>query len=991
MKKQVPPANREVTLFRSGEPWAAKLYSSSGEGERARPTWFTTEVVAPSSAMEWVYLLERLERDPYTAPVRGSLTEFASELRARGIKIRRRSTSSKGTRATLFDKAKAWVGLDFDKLDPHMLGIEPPTSDRERIEALRLLRDQHLPTAFQGVEAAYQWSASHGRKEGLCVHLFFILSQPIASAPLRQWLRRQGVAALDVNPINAATPLYCSGPRYAPDCPHHFSGTRQGLLEGERPAVNLSGVVITPTPKQRLRGPTMRTQVADSGDRGEAALERACSIVTDANSGTRHTQLLSIARWIGGFVEAGHLDGPSAFHRLLNAAHACGLGEREARGAISWGLANPSRLNERDEPTKPRLVSPPPSERADALNLEEDPKALQRLIFQQFERARAGVWCLSSPPAGAGKTHSALAAALAYARQGRAVVYSVPTHGLAEEAAQRLEERLLSTDHRPRILKGILRRGCAAYERATDHQRIALRAAASYGRRALCGDKTGGCAFWSTCEARHQPTRGHGMITFAPHALIPHLELDNTLLIVDEAPAFAGHVRISVESLKTLAAPSLDAPASPANTWRRRADANHAIEALCEGLLKIPQAGDWKRYPERVEQSAIRELWASVGESFASLSSRIQEGGLTSPPHPSANHLHTRFQLEEVPSREAWRVVCLLARASLEEWPPSLSVWTHQGVVWIERRWALSLPTRCPVVILDATGTAAASWWRGIAERCDARMELDDTPIQGRHTEGVWFKTGQLTARRLYTRQGKRIEWRESASGSFKTVARALEEAWADVPSEVTVGVGASKPVADLLRAALASESPNPLVNSLVQVFKRFRAVEVGHTGRDDRGTNRFERVAAFALFGAPRPSLSAALADADLLDLPQSATDELTRAAMLQWFGRPRTLRRSGVRLFYAGAMTPAQFPNIHWRQVEVEVGRPQATGDLERERARLEAGETVLRVELHERYGRRGGDRVWRGLTSSSDVEVGPVRTQSAGRKPLGCRLGV
>lgn len=113
--------------------------------------------------------------------------------------------------------------LDIDSIVlPKQLRTAPYTNDHA------LWAIAQLPLEFQGVDCVWQASASAGVDHKILkLHLWFLLSQPLTAAQLRQWLR--GTPNLDPSTLRAVQPHYTAAPIGGETV---YSGARLGLVRG---------------------------------------------------------------------------------------------------------------------------------------------------------------------------------------------------------------------------------------------------------------------------------------------------------------------------------------------------------------------------------------------------------------------------------------------------------------------------------------------------------------------------------------------------------------------------------------------------------------------------------------------------------------------------------------------------------------------------------------------------------------------------------------
>ncbi|MBW8003058.1 MAG: hypothetical protein FVQ80_13735 [Planctomycetes bacterium] len=112
-----------------------------------------------------------------------------------------------------------WVMLDFDDL-----AVPQGVGNPNTLAAIEWAIREHLPNEFHEASFIYQFSNSAGLiqpngspyKAGLCVHLFFMLDNPITNEQLKTWLADSPVDKSLFNPVQVhfvANPTLKAGVR----------------------------------------------------------------------------------------------------------------------------------------------------------------------------------------------------------------------------------------------------------------------------------------------------------------------------------------------------------------------------------------------------------------------------------------------------------------------------------------------------------------------------------------------------------------------------------------------------------------------------------------------------------------------------------------------------------------------------------------------------------------------------------------------------------
>jgi hypothetical protein len=111
-----------------------------------------------------------------------------------------------GDKATLRNVPRDWVLIDFDSL-PCPKGIDFPKEPHRAAEYLR----GTLPEAFRVAGCVWRASSNAGLKEGIRLHLWFLLSTPVDTSQLNRWL---GGLAVDTHVFAANHPHFTANPRF---------------------------------------------------------------------------------------------------------------------------------------------------------------------------------------------------------------------------------------------------------------------------------------------------------------------------------------------------------------------------------------------------------------------------------------------------------------------------------------------------------------------------------------------------------------------------------------------------------------------------------------------------------------------------------------------------------------------------------------------------------------------------------------------------------
>ena len=937
-----------------GAPQSKAYELVEGEGLkisalRRAKLWQATPV-NPQSLSELLATLKGLELSPSSYLVMGELTPEGKKIAHQGKPILRRSRDHEQERATLRDAPTRFLCVDLDNTP----WLNPTDLRASLLHAIHTT----LPQAFHHASFVYQLSGSCGLKSPhlLKVHLFFELHTPLTLAEIKRdakarWPRDlEGKLYVDTAVFAPSQPIYTARPQLIGLADPFPGDTRSGLIEQSAPRVQLTPLPSHPPKVKRLPQKLVKARLQaiqstpheDTGD--QAALNKATERLACAGS-ERHNALLKAAFWLGRFVGAGRLTQHDVTHALTQACHLNGYVmkvkaheiERVMRDGINAGALQPI-FDERTHPLKSSSEPPPEPPR-----LASTPQEINAEVKRVIKRALApsSALRLVRLPAGAGKTHATLTQlARLVEREGRSVVYLVPNHTLIKEAVSKLST--LST-LQPQVLEGQLR-GCQLYQQHPD-QRLIIDELREEGVTIprLC--KALSCPFFDTCATRKRPQHKlKGRLTFSTHAMLPHLKdlPPNTLIVIDESPEMVFTKRTPLDHLNSLIAThaerSPQAVLTTSGRWRLQAyhPLAHFLEPLLHEFTRAHLA-QLARCEGHSEEASSKRLVSGLAHlkplAQQLLSAQIEPPQLAINPRELRQVMCSPYGRAELARPSAFTLALKLARLITGEEERDLRlVTTPDAEVFIEERAPLKLPEGAELVALDAT--PCLTKWRALAQNSSRALNLiegDTNKLTPHPTEALWLHSKAYRTSRLFTHEG---HLKNDALGALNTLTRHLD--LTHLPSSASVGVGTHKRLADLIRAALKpvkeGEPPSELAeHPLICELRRFKEVVVGHTGRDNLASNRFEGCQALIIIGAPRRDLRASLADLSALNPAltraelSDAYQEETLAALEQWVGRLRLLRRQRCALIYAGDVSPPQSAGVAWREEHIKAGRPR------------------------------------------------------------------
>ena len=482
------------------------------------------------------------------------------------------------------------------------------------------------------------------------------------------------------------------------------------------------------------------------------------------------------------------------------------------------------------------------------------------------------------------------------------------------------------------------------------------------GRYGVCGPRPKNneepskerCEHADECPGAIGPHAPRGKVTFAAHSMVPHLKPD--LTIIDESPGVLDLTVVGSAEVETLWAPKFQ---RRVKKWRRHSnpEAGDAAVTLAKILGPIAMAhadevsrGEAKPYAKRIDGDELRALLLSRPSLRDDLEVGYAEDAAI-PPKPWPSEVRRGFhRMQKMPSQVAFRVMrelWLWLHGQIE--PPELEfdgapkapdpyvcVRVSASGAWaLEVRKRLPLPN-CPIIVLDATGEHARAEWE--AAYPDWNVSLHRLDAQGAGpADAFHLKTNAYTRSKLMTPEG---DLTREAPGRIRRALYDLAEKTRarhprfDGQPKTTIGILTHKPIAEAMVELDEYDGRAAAIRrDVLDLEQRGFEVLVGYFGRDERGTNRFERVKGLAVIGDPLANLGDVDADSRALGLDvNDIYEHRTFATAFQAIHRARHLRRTSsdrVVLAYIGRKPP-EVPGVAWDSTPIAKGRvPSSTGD--------------------------------------------------------------
>jgi len=746
---------------------------------------------------------------------------------------------------------------------------------------------------------------------------------------------------------------------------------RCGLVRHETNIVHLPTAVVKvreePQPTRENPSEAKRERSNDDVDHGALELLARCEeeLSDISDGGGRRQALFFKARSLGKMINAGRLTRAEVTEALLRACTRNGLindhSQKIAENQIEAGLrasagysyehrerASPNSAKRKqakrfESPAPPPLTTAPATD--DELNAE-----VARIINEAITTAERGEVAAVRVPVGCGKTRAAITAAIQRLRvkATSAVVFASASYSLIDEAEQALSD--LGGAPKQRI-EGRLR-GCAKYlGDDVESQMMVEELAEGASLLSLC--KSLECPFRGACalhEAEKQKLTAKllktaapvtsvdlsGKISFTPHAMLGHLDRyaekleEPPLVIIDETPPVAFFTEVDLEELNLIAEPKHGEILKEWQTnnsaiveWSKAAAA--ALNDLAEQRKKHLNGHVLDLSPATLVAAlaGLKHLAEKVVEQ--SLPKKPRElGSAVKVVEVIKDHKLIRSHIEPPPraiTSRALRVVYALAEMITNKAPQSLALCVDYDRVWLELGSPFRLPQRAHIVILDATLNQAR--WNLIAAAADRKLTIiegDQERLAPHQARGFKIKSGSFSRRNMV--RGGQLS--DRGAQAFLHAGGLLQDRGL-LSQDQKIGIGSHRPLIKALEDARQGRGPLAQVGG----WSSDRFVW-GYTGRDHKGSNAFRSVDVLVIVGDPKPNprgerrafetltfnAVGAVVEVDQAKVTEDYSAETT-AAQVQWIGRARHQRRSGVTMVYIGAEEPPDVAGVAWESL--------------------------------------------------------------------------
>jgi hypothetical protein len=713
----------------------------------------------------------------------------------------------------------------------------------------------------------------------------------------------------------------------------------------------------------------------------QSRVEKAVSKLARLNEG-RFDATYKTSVYIGGLVGAGRLKESEAFSQLEQAARSNGMidkhgdkGLEQIIRGLAQGMMSPIYKEDNKAPDqRGKFNKPSIIENVQASSTQEINDATYKAIKEAIDNASSQTIQLAKIPTGAGKSYQALKILSELNKAGKTVIFTAPTYDALKESEARLKD--LEPSIKPLLIKG-QKRQCKSYMKSNTEQRLDLDEILEDRRVTdLCHSINEGrkCPFFDQCELR-QKTEAEpleGRFILAVHQMIGHLkELpDNAILVIDESPNFVYKTPVELRAIKALiptkselnkwaATPANEAPqkrSEQLDLFGHSAKDNTRPQLNLERFNFVTPSEEWRYLNQntispfaksinwimrevsrkqidgslKITKELIKSLtpnepkrWENLKKQ-ASKALEVIDSGEAKPNLLDVRDMFAQAGLnlascsESLVKRSAVNMLKQCAELCLNDDDPALWLAPNQrGQLSLSKRYDLKLP-ELPCVVLDAT--AQVQSWTKVSGRL---INVIQAGIVVKRRDGYHIKSRSLQAPQLWSDNTRTVLTQESFY-RLNRITDLIAQALAKVEKGSPIGIGAAKPLRALIDSALSGQG-QLAGSSLIKLLGQYQCI-TGHTGKDHAYTNKFSeaKVKAMIILGGQYPHYGEERADCEHLganpDEVKTMLQERNEANMVQWHGRPRSLRREDEEIIHIEVSPkPTPIEWINWHTTEI------------------------------------------------------------------------
>lgn len=937
------------------------IRSDGSSGQSSRPARWSVYPCEINDLKALSEIAFKIEADhPTSALVLGELSETGEKAVERGDMIYRRHNNADAQTNHIKDRAQNILFLDVeveDGLDGH--------EAQERIEA----HIKRLPECFHKASYHAQLSSTYGFDSKLRVHLFFWVKEAITCelwrAHLEKRINRKGVL-VDHQPITASNAITMTRPIIQGMKDPYKQ--RSIFVEKEVAEVELPSIAYKIEPVKSYAPVSYQsTGIVNEDQWARETLEEVCRDSLNLGDG-RNNRIWDDALKLGSLIGADRLNEHEVFERLLHTYEANGLikdrsrrdVERSIRRGINRGKLSPNQLNNKYSSLPARSIRPKAqsqSQLSKPMQARSSDKEIIRvtseLISRAIDRASPQVISVAESMTGAGKSGALVNEAIKAYQDGGSVIYLARNHTLIEGPGGLLS-RFQAQGVEPDVWRG-RRRRCEEIKRLkAEGTQEALNLLNEYDDLLVespiprfCQEiacplfETDQCTAWKATE---RPIKQR--LVLAPQAYLSYLvereekeELpENLIIIIDERHDLIHSTPYSLELI---------------DAFRTRAEDQNVLDALQAGERVDYPCGEFRALHQPVAafalqlNEALNKLTTSLQVNQYGARERLTAGHLLSVDetlktsaqealdyieraNPRVKGLNLkelrkdkfkRVMTGERVRRSGLRIITDLAQlltATLDRLH-TLHLFVTSTGAHVERRVIQPLPKSSRIVLADATPTEEILG--DYAQVLGFEIEKTSSEITPHPVDGLHIQTKSLRQSVLFKSQDA---LRESAVKSLNALAQPISLMLRKLNDGEQVGLICSKSLVAQINKGMNREG-TLAENQLIKELSRFNLV-TGYYGKDERGSNEFEKCKALVVLGEAKPNLGSAHADIEsLISKLETGEDfdsaerfaELYReqvdSATVQAFGRLRSVWNQDLIFIHATEHT-ANLKGVRW-----------------------------------------------------------------------------
>ena len=928
-------------------------------------------------------IIQSYRTNPNAVVIRGGLNEEAKKIVRKGGKV------EKSQEKSLEDVSRPFVMFDIDDLERKV----EMTLDDEIMVARSM-----LPPAFRKASCVVQFSSS-ARMENtskIKVHLFFMLNRSIKTSEFKTWihrwideadrtkdnrqnkLKRRGI---DPATLSAFNHLSIGDPVLPNPSLDPIGSNRVQFIKGKQDLVDV--------PPPSFLVPIESRQVVEYKKHDfvgvdEGARKLFDSAVQDLRSASQGRGD-ALYRWsITAFrlVLAGRLRESEVRDTFLQCSVENGLMNKRGRQYVERQINRGKKQADLEGALYPKKSFQVQSQFKREIKrrnrklledyipstIEEMRTEARRVVDEAFNLSSSRYHLISLEiPTGVGKTHTSILRAIEEYRRGRSVFFCVRNHDLLGEVKAKFKNE--APDIKPKVLEGRNRK-CKQWRDGDEYQKEVINQGLDGQDFAnqFCNQIK--CPFKANCKnynaSKQSKDELEGTITLLPHALLDKVPPpDNAIVLVDEMfdPNMTKTAKLN--QVKTVSIKQSDeGQYTDSQKWRMK----HKDGASLFAQSVVNRVKSWIKTLDPKKKVSSILYGDELLELFKGLDAlAFKTLDVAEKPKLPRSKGSMKKMVDELKNliegqsmdfidRDGFRMIEQIARFIVDhdEAPKDLCITSINGDASFEARTPIKLP-KSKIIVLDATAEQHSEILKAVATSNDIPLHTIKADIKPKVSQGLFVKTGAFKSTSLYSRTKDGIRWKGRLEGTLNHVAACLRSSLRNVPKGSKIGIGTHKALADLIRESLENEGKlkdHPLHG----IIKDYEVI-IGHTGKDEVASNKFDDVKAMIIMGDPRQNMGSFQSDCRSLGLSDDETEVAyskdTDASMIQWIGRARHYRREGIKFLVFADNFPTM-NGIIWEKEESKGRATSSRNSLLKEDiiSDLEQGEIISASQIAARY---------------------------------------